>query len=47
MIVYLLPQACVTLADLDYSVYALWFYCTQNIKLFGFPIFQFERTGKT
>ena len=37
----LLPQAWVTLADFGYPVYALWFYCSQNFKLFRFSIFRF------
>jgi len=37
----LLPQALVTLADFGYHVYALWFYCCENFKLFGFSIFRF------
>ena len=40
----LLHQAQVILVDVGYSVYTLWFYYSQNIKLFGFPIFRFERT---
>jgi hypothetical protein len=30
----------VTLADFGYPVQALWFYCSQNNKLIGFPIFR-------
>ena len=36
-----LPHAYVTLADFVSPVYALWFYCSQSFKLFGFPIFLF------
>ena len=36
----LLPQAYVTFDDFGYHVKVLWFYCSQNFKLFGFPIFQ-------
>jgi hypothetical protein len=27
--------------NFGYPVYPLWFYRSQNLKLFGFPIFQF------
>jgi len=27
--------------DFGYPVCALWFYCSQNIKLFGFPIIRY------
>ena len=30
-----------TVADFGYPVYALWFYYSQNFKLFGSPIFRF------
>ena len=33
-----------TLADFGYSVYTLWFYCSGNFKLFGFPIFRYWAT---
>jgi len=31
----------VILAGFGDPVWALWFYCTQSFKLFGFPIFRF------
>jgi hypothetical protein len=31
----------VTLADFGYAVSTLWFYCSQNFEIFGFPIFWF------
>ena len=37
----LFPRAWVILADFDHPVWAMWFYCSQNFKLFGFPIFWF------
>ena len=37
----LLTQGQVTLVYFGYPVQALWFYCSQNFKLFGFPIFLF------
>ena len=37
----LLFQALVTLADFGYHVQALWYYCSQNFKLFDFSIFRF------
>ena len=37
----LLPQALMTFINIGYPVYALLFYCSQNLKLFRFPIFRF------
>ena len=34
-------QAEVTLAAFGYPVLVRWFHCSQNFKLFGFPIFRF------
>jgi hypothetical protein len=36
-----LPQVSVTLADIGYPVYPLWFYCSKNLILFDFPMFRF------
>jgi hypothetical protein len=36
-----LPQVYVTSVDFGDPVYALWFYCFKNFKLFDFPIFRF------
>jgi hypothetical protein len=37
-------QAQMNLAKFGYPVQTLWFYCSQNLEFFGFPIFDFERT---
>ena len=37
----LFSQAYVTLAEFGYPVLVLLFYCSQNFKLFSFPIFRF------
>ena len=34
-------QALMAIANFGYPVYALWFYCFQSFKFFGFPIVRF------